>query len=66
MRCPTCHAPGCVLLEQSIRGDLILLNWFCHDCSATWPLTADEYVTERRTDIPERRRVTRMDRRHHA
>jgi hypothetical protein len=63
---PDVLAPGGVLLEQSIRGDVILLNWFCQGCRATWPLTADEYVADRRAETPDRRRVTRIDRRRRA
>jgi len=57
MRCPKCLAPGSVLLDQSIRGEFILLYWCCHECSEAWSLTADDYVTERRVSDPDRRRL---------
>jgi hypothetical protein len=34
--CPHCGAPGRVQLQQTIRGNRVLLEWVCHACSLEW------------------------------
>jgi len=45
-RCPNCNAAGTVQLQQNIRGQAVLLSWWCTHCHAESP-------------IPEQREVSR-------
>jgi hypothetical protein len=64
-RCPSCHIGGGIRVEQTIKGDSVLLQWLCSTCQARWPVVQDDEVavTERRSGTRERRRKTRQDRR---
>ena len=63
-RCKFCESSGSVKPEQTIKGTSVLLKWACDGCGRDWPITTDEEsVSERRQGLPERRRVSRHDRR---
>jgi hypothetical protein len=63
-RCKFCASSGSVKPEQTIKGTSVLLKWACDGCGRDWPIALDEEsVGERRRGLPERRRVSRNDRR---
>lgn len=64
IRCPLCDALGSVTPETTISGGVLKLMWCCRACSREWPITRGEReLIERRDNKPDRRRVTRKDRR---
>ena len=45
-RCPKCNTPGTARLQQTIRGDAILLNWSCSRCNGEWPIQEIDRVSD--------------------
>ena len=37
-RCPACRREKMVKLEQTIKGDSVLLSWCCRACDHHWPV----------------------------
>ena len=63
--CPSCHASGGIRVEQTIKGDTVLLQWLCSTCQASWPVVRsdEQSFSERRSGPSDRRRKTRSERR---
>jgi len=36
--CDRCGAVGKVKLQQTLKGDQVLLEWCCTACNAEWPV----------------------------
>jgi len=36
--CPNCHRDHTITLEQTIKGDTVILQWCCRACSHSWPV----------------------------
>ena len=37
-KCVECGVTGTVILEHTVKGKLILLDWCCRACSYAWPV----------------------------
>ena len=59
--CRKCEKSGCVTLEQTLKGNVIVMAWCCKLCRAEWPLTPSDHVERRRG--ADRRKGTRSERR---
>lgn len=42
--CLTCGTAGTVKLQQTIRGEHVVLEWACSACQAEWPVRRKEEV----------------------
>jgi hypothetical protein len=62
-RCTLCGASGTIHPEVTIRRAGAILTWYCRACRHGWPLTGEEHLAVERRSGPDRRRVTRKDRR---
>ena len=38
-RCPACKRDVTIKLEQTIKGDTVVLEWCCTACDHHWPVT---------------------------
>ena len=64
VRCKLCGALGSVTAETTITSGIVKLAWCCRVCNGEWPITRGEQeLIERREGKPDRRRITRRDRR---
>jgi hypothetical protein len=41
-QCATCGRLGTVKLQQTIRGERVILDWCCGACDAEWPVRRKE------------------------
>ena len=41
-KCTLCGTTGTVKLQQTIRGDHVILEWHCTACDAEWPVRRRE------------------------
>jgi len=63
-RCVLCESIDSVTLQHVVKGSDAILTWYCEVCQCDWPIIlADLSVPERRHAVPDRRRMTRGDRR---
>ena len=42
--CAVCHRAGAVKLQQTIKGDKMVLEWSCAACGHEWPVRRKEEV----------------------
>jgi hypothetical protein len=61
-QCRECHAQGAVTLEQTLKGELVILRWRCRMCNADWSVMPSDHV-ERRRSRTDRRNTPRNERR---
>ena len=62
--CKFCNAEATVVVMTTITGGAVRQTWCCRVCGNEWPITSSEaQVTEHRRERPDRRRITRNDRR---
>jgi len=59
-KCVLCAAPGTVVLEQTIKGTSVVLNWSCGSCGNGWPVVPSDEQPDRRSGA-ERRAAQRGD-----
>jgi transcription elongation factor Elf1 len=63
-RCPFCGAADALSEDILVKAAVVVLTWRCAACEAEWQPSADEQLKpERRVGPPDRRRVSRGDRR---
>ncbi|HTL45563.1 MAG TPA: hypothetical protein VL262_14580 [Vicinamibacterales bacterium] len=63
-RCRFCDAADSLTEDILVRNDVVVLTWRCSTCGAEWQPSADEQLKpDRRVGPPDRRRVSRGDRR---
>lgn len=43
-QCANCGKAGTVKLQQTIKGERIVLDWYCTACEAEWPVKRKEEV----------------------
>lgn len=63
LKCPFCGVEANVHPEQIIKGLSVLTAWYCGSCQNDWPTVQPAHPREERRRIPDRRRMTRSDRR---
>lgn len=62
--CPQCGAHGTIRLQQTVRGESIVLDWSCSRCETEWSVERGEpEFVERRVGPVDRRVSPRGDRR---
>jgi hypothetical protein len=63
-KCIRCHSAGYVELTVRTPGGAVAISWLCRHCHHVWAIAQHEQqVEEQRSGPPDRRRVTRVDRR---
>jgi hypothetical protein len=63
-QCKLCGALGTVVPETTITGSVVRMTWCCRACQGEWPITrGEQQLIERRSNISDRRRIPRKDRR---
>ena len=45
--CPFCARSGYAKLEQTIQGNVIVLNWHCTLCDKEWPAAHDAELSSK-------------------
>jgi hypothetical protein len=50
--CPACGQAGRVKLQQTMKGEAVILEWACGACDAEWRVTRKEQVLAE-TSTPE-------------
>ena len=63
LKCPFCGVEASVRPEQIIKGLSVLTALYCDSCQSEWPTVQPAPLREERRRIPDRRRMTRSDRR---
>lgn len=53
--CTVCGAAGTVVLEQTIKGTSVMLNWSCRSCGSEWGVLPSDEQPERRHNLVDRR-----------
>jgi hypothetical protein len=51
-QCKQCQAGGSVSLQQSLKGEIVLLTWCCRMCHADWPVLPSDHVELRQNHQP--------------